>query len=154
MEPALDESSEQYSLRDPGDLGEVGRRVTGSAHLDQVVNVRDEYFTGHVYDFQSTSGLIVANGIVASNCRCVLTPIVKSALQLNLPPATRASMDGQVPATTKYPEWFAGQSAETQKEILGPTRYKLYASGRATLKDFATAAGVRSVADVLERLRG
>ena len=88
-------------------------------------------------------------------CRCTLVPVLKSAQDLGLTnptPETRASFDGQVPATQKYPEWFAEQSAAFQREVLGPTRYALYSSGRATIRDFAGLRGARPVGDVLRRI--
>ncbi|HEY1138783.1 MAG TPA: hypothetical protein VGE88_01055, partial [Lysobacter sp.] len=47
-----------------------------------------------------------------------------------MPPATRASMDGQVPAETTYAQWFARQSAERQDDIVGVERGKLYRAGK------------------------
>jgi hypothetical protein len=46
-----------------------------------------------------------------------------------MPPGTRASMDGQVPADLTYADWLKKQSAARQDEILGPTRGKLFRSG-------------------------
>jgi len=88
------------------------------------------------------------------NCRCSLVPVLKAASELGLPGATRASFNGQVPATQKYAEWFRQQDAAFQREVLGPTRYKLWAAGKAQLKDFATAAGVRDVKNVVARVAG
>jgi len=78
-------------------------------------------------------------------CRCVLSPIVLSSKALNLPPGTRASFTGQVPATVTYRDWLPQQDAAFQREVLGPTRYKLWKSGRVKLGDFATAAGVKPI---------
>ena len=39
----------------------------------KVVKVRRIPFSGHVYNLQTKSGLYIANGIIAHNCRCVLT---------------------------------------------------------------------------------
>jgi hypothetical protein len=43
----------------------------GAVIADQVVSVNRSSFVGHVYDLQTTSGVISGNGIIASNCRCV-----------------------------------------------------------------------------------
>ena len=51
----------------------VGQMLHGCAGLvftDKVVEVREFDFAGHVYDFQSPLGWIVAEGVVTSNCRC------------------------------------------------------------------------------------
>jgi len=45
--------------------------------LDKVVSVDTSYFSGHVYDLQTESGLYNANGVITSNCRCGVTAIVK-----------------------------------------------------------------------------
>lgn len=87
------------------------------------------------------------------NCRCIVVPIVASAARLGLPDSTRASFSGQVPATTKYPTWFRQQDAAFQRAVLGPTRYRLFRQGRLTIRDFATASGVRSVAQALQLAR-
>jgi hypothetical protein len=38
--------------------------------LQEVVNVRNDVFSGHVYNLQTESGVYVANGIITHNCRC------------------------------------------------------------------------------------
>lgn len=67
-------------------------------------------------------------------CRSVDVPVLKSWRELGIPadelePATRASMDGQVPAETKYGDWLKKQSAKRQDEVVGPTRGALMRSG-------------------------
>lgn len=89
-----------------------------------------------------------------ASCRCTLSPVVKSSKELGLTrvgPSTRASVNGQVPATTTYPEWFARQPATFQREVLGPTRYALYSQGRLDIKDFSGVSGIRPVKDALRR---
>lgn len=41
---------------------------------DEIVQVRYELFSGHVYDLQSTTGIMVAEGLCISNCRCGALP--------------------------------------------------------------------------------
>lgn len=45
-------------------------RSSGIITLDNVVDVQEFDFSGHVYDLHSPLGWIVASGIVTSNCRC------------------------------------------------------------------------------------
>jgi SPP1 gp7 family putative phage head morphogenesis protein len=67
-------------------------------------------------------------------CRCVLVPITKSWDELGLPvkrgdkriKATRASMNGQVPAKMNYGQWLRRQPAAFQNAVLGVTRGKLF----------------------------
>uniref|UniRef100_A0AAU7VGI4 Head morphogenesis protein n=1 Tax=Dinoroseobacter phage vB_DshS_R26L TaxID=3161158 RepID=A0AAU7VGI4_9CAUD len=80
------------------------------------------------------------------NCRSTTVAITKSWKELgfdmeDLPPATRASMDGQVPASTTYFEWLNRQSAATQSEVLGPARMKLWKEGGITPDRFQNDAG-------------
>ena len=53
-------------------------------------------------------------------CRCTLSPVVKYL--------DRPRIDGET--------WFSRQPEEYQRETLGPSRYKLWSSGQATLADF------------------
>lgn len=80
------------------------------------------------------------------NCRSVSVPVLKSWRELGLdvddvPPATRASMDGQVPADTTYGQWLARQSAARQDDILGPERGALLRAGRVTFERFSDDRG-------------
>lgn len=38
--------------------------------LDSIVDIRVTQYSGHVYDLQEVSGLMVANGVISSNCKC------------------------------------------------------------------------------------
>lgn len=79
-------------------------------------------------------------------CRSTSAPVTKSWRELGLDideldPATRASMDGQVPAGTTYPEWLAKQSAARQDEVLGPTRGKLLREGGLSIEAMYSQRG-------------
>lgn len=81
-------------------------------------------------------------------CRSAQAIVTKSWAELSgipgLPefnPSTRASMDGQVPAETDYPQWLAKQSAKRQDEVLGPARGKLLRAGGLQLSDLYGAKG-------------
>jgi len=68
------------------------------------------------------------------NCRSSTSPVTKSWRELGfdideLPPATRASMNGQVPADQDYDTWLRKQPKAFQEEVLGPTRAKLFRKG-------------------------
>lgn len=54
----------------------------------------------------------------------------------NIPKNERTGKIGQVDANTTYPQWFAKQSAEFQKEVLGKTKYELYKKGGFSLDKF------------------
>lgn len=44
----------------------------GLVTADEVVDVRQFEWAGHVFDFQTRTGLIVAGGLITHNCRCTV----------------------------------------------------------------------------------
>jgi SPP1 gp7 family putative phage head morphogenesis protein len=89
-------------------------------------------------------------------CRCCLVPVLKSWEQLakefggdpekakildDIPRSTRASMDGQVASTMTYQDWFAEQSEDRQREILGPGRFALYKKDGLSLTQMVDGRG-------------
>lgn len=73
-------------------------------------------------------------------CRTRVSPVLKSWKELGIdlkeiPTGVRASMDGMVPDTVKYPEWLKGQSAAVQNKALGKTRGVLFRQGKLDTKD-------------------
>lgn len=79
-------------------------------------------------------------------CRCVRVPVTKSWRELgfdidDLPPGTRASMNGQVSATENYDSWLRKQPASVQDEALGPSRGALFRSGKVPVDRFTNRAG-------------
>lgn len=59
----------QHASRDADFARELLECDTSLA-LDEVIEVQSGSYIGHVYDLQSVCGLIIANGIVTSNCYC------------------------------------------------------------------------------------
>lgn len=72
LDPVLAEVTVQGSTRDAAVVRQMLHRFAGSVLLDELVDVRDHEFSGHVYDFQTPSGLMVAQNIYISNCRCTV----------------------------------------------------------------------------------
>lgn len=118
------------------------------ATLDDSTCLQCGELDGEVYDDPEDAPIPVDD--THPNCRCKLVPVVKNGEELGFGPASRASMDGEVPATMDYQDWFDEQDEETQRRILGPTRYELYQRDDATLGDFVGAHGVKSVKEVLQ----
>lgn len=99
---------------------------------------------GQVFDFQSGPA---QRPPAHAQCRCMLAPVVKGVDEIGidlsrLPAETRASMNGEVAGPISYRDWFDRQPASFQREVLGPARYKLYASGGlgidSMVQDFRT----------------
>lgn len=85
-------------------------------------------------------------GKIHFNCRSGETFITASWQELGfkkgeLSGATRASMNGQVPAETTYGEWLQNQSAYRQTQVLGPIRYKLMKDGGMNYDTFYSDKG-------------
>lgn len=53
--------------------------LPGGVFADEIVLVDVLQFRGHVYDLQEASGLMVANGIIASNCKCTTVSVMVDA---------------------------------------------------------------------------
>lgn len=84
-------------------------------------------------------------------CRCSLAPVLRSAADLG---GTRASMDGQVPASVRYADWIEEQDEEEQEEAFGIGVADLFRTGRIGLEDMVDAAGNRLSLERLEALAG
>lgn len=78
----------------------------------------------------------------------------KPGSRKTLPHGTRGQFDafsrrrkreltGPVPARTTYQQWLTGQSAQFQDDVLGPTRGRLFRSGRVKLDRFTNKQGER-----------
>lgn len=85
-----------------------------------------------------------------TSCRCYMTPVTRSFEELGLPrdrvpQGTRASMDGQVPASLDYGDWFRGQSASFQRRVLGDRRFELFDAGEIDISDLATTDRILSL---------
>lgn len=98
---------------------------------------------GKVYDVKNPQN----QPPIHVSCRCFLAPVTKSFEELGLPvdefpPSTRASMNGQVPATRTYSDWFADQSQSFQREVLGPGRFERFSQGNLSLDRMATTQRV------------
>ncbi|MCP4336485.1 MAG: hypothetical protein GY679_01380 [Mycoplasma sp.] len=107
-----------------------------------IISIEEKKVNDFVYNL-SVEGdeTYIANGIILHNCRSTTVPITKSWKELGvdkeeLPPSTRASMNGQVSERITYPEWLKSQSAKTQKDVLGSSRYKAFKNGDAKITQF------------------
>jgi SPP1 gp7 family putative phage head morphogenesis protein len=80
-------------------------------------------------------------------CRSVILPITKSYRELGLdideiPKGSRASMDGSVPETTTFTEWFEGKDKKFQEQYLGKGRFELFKDGKITLSQLVNQQGL------------
>lgn len=92
-------------------------------------------------------------------CRSHQTVVLKSNAELGIDAPdvvlngkTRASMDGQTPASTSYADWLKKQSASRQVEVLGETRAKLMRDGKLPLERMYSQKGeYLTIAEMKER---
>jgi hypothetical protein len=68
LDAVLAEVMGERGITDPAILREAVLRFAGAVTLDEIVEIRDYEFRGHVYDLMTESGLMIADGIIASNC--------------------------------------------------------------------------------------
>ena len=119
----------------------------GRVFVDNIIDVKVSEFHGHVYNLQTESNWYAAEGIITHNCRSFQVPVLKSWKDLGIdmeemPASYRASKDGPVAADITFDKWLKGQDVATQKDILGATRQKLFASGELRIDRFTDRAGV------------
>lgn len=80
------------------------------------------------------------------NCRSTLAPVLKSFEELglpemNFPPMTRASLDGQIPGNITFDKWLRTKTQAFQIELLGRARAKLWAQNKITLNQLVDMRG-------------
>lgn len=80
------------------------------------------------------------------SCRSNFSPLTRSFRELGLDiddftPTTRASMDGQVPASTTFEQFLDRKGKAWQDDFLGPGRAQLWRDGKITLSDLIDATG-------------
>lgn len=91
------------------------------------------------------------------NCRSRMVPVLKSFEELGIdaeeiPIATRASMDGEVPGDITFDKFLRGKSKSFQDDLLGPGRARLWRSGKITLTQLVDFRGNPLTLDQLEAL--
>ena len=75
LDATLLERSAKHIAADVSLVTDLLQRFASDVSLDQVIEVREFDYSGHVFDFESSHGWVIGNGIFASNCRCTLTAI-------------------------------------------------------------------------------
>lgn len=69
LDTMLDETIADEGAREMKLARELLEAGAGSVLLDRVVDVREFFARGHVHDLETIGGWLVADGIIASNCR-------------------------------------------------------------------------------------
>lgn len=79
--PPLSEIAVKSDAHNSGAVADRLKRFAGLIALDQIIEIRQFDFSGHVYDLQGIDGLIIAEDIFVSNCRCTEIPVVGDEAQ-------------------------------------------------------------------------
>lgn len=85
-------------------------------------------------------------------CRSVRVPKIKELYKLPVGEGQRASMFGPVSAKRTYGGWLRDQSEAFQNEVLGPTRAKLFRTGKISVDRFTDDYGRIYTLDELRAL--
>jgi hypothetical protein len=67
-------------------------------------------------------------------------PVLRRQLE-HLPQQTQDDLDGGFGEDLAYPVWLQRESPASQREILGPTRYRLFHAGKLTLQQMVNQDG-------------
>jgi len=152
----LSEPSTNDASSDPALVGQILDRLAAFVSLTKVRNVRRFHYTGHVYDLQSETGWIVADGLVVSNCRCFMAPVVKSwddaGLPDTMPDQFKELFDGKPADRTTWPDWVK-RNPKRLEEAVGPGRAKYIQDNGGKLSDLynARADKMETLEDLRER---
>ena len=91
------------------------------------------------------------------SCRSCLSPVLTSFRDLgipidDIPPSTRASMDGQVSEKLDFEQWIDSKGEAFQREYLGKGRYELWKAGKITFRDLTDQFGRPLTLEELKKL--
>ena len=119
------------------------------ATLDGNTCIECMAYSGAQWDMEGKpikGDLPLKNPPLHPNCRCVLTSLTKSYRELGLnidemPPGTRASDLGQVPADMSMDSFLRRHDTEYLNDLLGPGRAKLFQDGKITLRQLVDGTG-------------
>ncbi len=116
---ALFEKLSSHGMSD--DCGLFGYLVNAHAShvaVDPVIDVIEDFFSGHVYDFQSDSGLLSADGIIAHNCRCTVIALTEAqALNYGITPDDKLPEVAEALDWSSHPLQFGDLEALVDKKI-------------------------------------
>jgi len=157
----LSESASERYASTPLTFGELLYRGTGEVLLDQVVEIREFQWSGHVYDLQTDWGWYACNGIIVHNCLCYKSPILKMPKELENDPYVKAQFQNAnkatIPDPGSYRQWWATADEAERRRGVGGRRYNLVAKRLASQgrmpewEDFLTADGKLMPIDKLKR---
>jgi len=159
---AINEIVNQVRLTSLQDMDDVVKAIQQVSTLDSRTSDICIAYSGLVWDIEDLSPIDHAlpfNGGPPRhiNCRSTIVPVLRSFDELgidatDIPMATRASMDGEVPGDITFSDWLRGKSTSFQNQLLGPGRAELWREGKITLTQLVDMRGNPLTLDQLENL--
>jgi hypothetical protein len=144
------------------DMNDVVKAVQQISTLDNRTTLTCIAYSEKVWDIDTLSPLghdLPFNGGPPRhfNCRSSLVPVLRSFAELGIdaeevPLATRASMDGEVPGDITFDAWLRGKSRAFQDDLLGRRRAQLWRTKRITLTQLVDFRGEPLTLNQLEKL--
>lgn len=153
---AVSTVSNQTKLATYRENSDVIKGVQFTATLDTRTSSQCQSHDGEFYPIDK----VKSQPPLHPRCRSVLVGVAKSWKELGLnreeaDEGVRASMDGQVPASTTYGSWLKQQSAERQDDVLGKERGKLFREGKLSFEQLYRDDGTyASLEELRRKLRG
>ena len=158
---AISSVSNRAALESFQAKSDVIKAVTQVSTLDNRVSDICVAYSGQTWDIQTLQPVegseLPFNGGPPRhfNCRSRLSPVTKSFRELGLdkdeiPPGTRASLDGQVPADITFDTWLKTKSTTFQNKLLGTKRAELWRKDAITLTQLVDFRGFPLALEQLE----
>jgi len=103
MHPSFNQDPLRPPAADHVNLHQIPNSFSANIATDEIIDVRSTEYRGHVYDFQSTTGLLTANGIIVGNCRCGSNLLsVEAAARKGVVEARRWERTGEPPVNPEH----------------------------------------------------
>lgn len=107
LEPIIDDVTRAAMT-----LRQLQDRHASSVRLDKIIRLNVRSWSGHVYDLQTANGIIVANGLIVSNCRCVAIEIYRTVEAQAPPPPKEVNGKIIVPGPDKGFDFNPGEALD------------------------------------------
>ena len=112
--------------------------ATMDSRVTKICSIRD----GLKWDFTTKKpvghSIAFRQPVLHFRCRSIVVPTVKGWKKLekefDIPEATRATLDGTVPQSVKFRDWFDNKGDKFQLDYLGKQRYELYKKNQLDYK--------------------
>jgi SPP1 gp7 family putative phage head morphogenesis protein len=139
FKPTLD----SIALTNTSNFSKACKRFSSHVSLVQIVDITYRHVINlPVYDINTLSSIYTCNGILSSNCRCIVTPITSTWKDLgvnmeeldNIRPDNFNKLKPMVTGKT-YSQRFKDFTDDQKLDLLGKTRFELIKAGKLDFQD-------------------